>query len=460
VPDLIAKGSITAENMNVTGQTVFDSMQVNNKIKIGNSIVLEDLTTPEGDINHIYTTLGSGDLMIQSEPDNNQNTIINANNEGKVGIGTDNPGSDFEDPSRLKLDVRGDGRFGYSENNYIRIGYNSANSIIDNFGEGKLLINWYSGKNVVIGGSGDDWELPNTGTFTAIHDAYLATGDGNVGIGTTDTQTKLHIFSNDNPTCGTQLRIEYLSTEPPDGCPGSSIWDLNAQGGGKLTFQNYSTSNSVMTLTKDGNVGIGTTNPENKLDVNGSVFIQGEGNVWTSNAHWNVVLKTPLASAAWRSSIPSDVNNKYLGFGMTNEGWYWIMSDADDNTQPAEYPMSLTLSAPGVSPQCQLNVCGTIKAKEIIVEETDGCDYVFEDDYKRMTPEEKAKYYKEKKHLFGLPSAKEIEKNGLKIGKTMSGLTLNVEELSLDFIDLYKIIIEQKKEIEQLKKRLETLEQK
>jgi len=150
-----------------------------------------------------------------------------------------------------------------------------------------------------------------------------------------------------------------------------------------------------------------------------------------------------------------------LGFGMTNitdePGWYWIASTATDDSQNPKYPMYLRIDNSGNG---HLNVCGTIKAKEIIVDETDGCDYVFEDDYKRMTPEEKAKYYKEKKHLFGLPSAKEIEKNGLKIGKTMSGLTLNVEELSLDLIDLYKIIIEQKKEIEQLKKRLEILEQK
>jgi len=359
VPDLIAKGSITAENMNVTGQTVFDSLKVSQLIKVGNTINIGG--TEVGLTNKIFDD--SNDLLIQSETGSNYNTIINANNEGKVGIGTNNP------------------------------------------------------------------------------------------------QTKLHIFSNDNPTCGTQLRIEYLSTATPNGCPGSSVWDLNAQGGGILTFQNYSTSNSVMTLTKDGNVGIGTNTPEATLDVNGSVFIQGKGGTWT-NSHWNVILTSNLGSC-WRLSEPNPHTGHYLGFGMTNitdePGWYWIASTATDDSQNPKYPMYLRIDNSGNG---HLNVCGTIKAKEIIVDETDGCDYVFEDDYKRMTPEEKAKYYKEKKHLFGLPSAKEIEKNGLKIGKTMSGLTLNVEELSLDLIDLYKIIIEQKKEIEQLKKRLEILEQK
>jgi len=80
-------GSITAENMNVTGQTVFDSLQVNNKIKIGNSIVIENT-----DLNNIYTTATSGHLYLQSLDNiDDQYTIINANNKGKVGIGTDNP---------------------------------------------------------------------------------------------------------------------------------------------------------------------------------------------------------------------------------------------------------------------------------------------------------------------------------------------------------------------------------
>ncbi|MFP5471082.1 MAG: hypothetical protein ACLGGV_05765 [Bacteroidia bacterium] len=77
-------------------------------------------------------TYGQGDVM----------TISQIN--GNVGFGTTNP--------QYKLDVNGGGRF-YNDNpdNFIRIGYNTENANIDNFGKGSLLINWYSGKNVTIG---------------------------------------------------------------------------------------------------------------------------------------------------------------------------------------------------------------------------------------------------------------------------------------------------------------------
>jgi len=86
--------TISANNMNVS-YTGFDSLHVQNKIKIGNSIVLELLTAPTGPKNHIYTTDGSGSLFIQSQ-NYNQNTIINANNNGNVGIGTTGPNAKFQ----------------------------------------------------------------------------------------------------------------------------------------------------------------------------------------------------------------------------------------------------------------------------------------------------------------------------------------------------------------------------
>jgi len=67
VPNLIAKGSITAENMNVTGQTVFDSLQVNNKIKIGNSVILDGTFDEETGTNHNSVYTDDSDFFIQSD---------------------------------------------------------------------------------------------------------------------------------------------------------------------------------------------------------------------------------------------------------------------------------------------------------------------------------------------------------------------------------------------------------
>lgn len=75
------------------------------------------------------------------------------NTTGKVGIATITPGINYESPDHIKLDVNGDARFyrNNNPNNYIRIGYNTNNAILDNFGNGNLLINYYGGKDVYIG---------------------------------------------------------------------------------------------------------------------------------------------------------------------------------------------------------------------------------------------------------------------------------------------------------------------
>lgn len=68
-------------------------------------------------------------------------------NEGSIGLGTDFPAS--------TLDVRGNGRFG-TNTDYVQIGYDGAHTVIDNYGigangDGLLMLNYYSGNDVVIG---------------------------------------------------------------------------------------------------------------------------------------------------------------------------------------------------------------------------------------------------------------------------------------------------------------------
>ena len=58
-------------------------LEINNQIIIDNSIMLKH--------GNIYTASNSGPLYLQSER-NDQNTILNFNNDGFVGIGTDTPG--------------------------------------------------------------------------------------------------------------------------------------------------------------------------------------------------------------------------------------------------------------------------------------------------------------------------------------------------------------------------------
>ncbi|MFM9983626.1 MAG: hypothetical protein ACKVOK_00235 [Flavobacteriales bacterium] len=80
-------------------------------------------------------------------------------------------------------------------------------------------------------------------------------------------------------------------------------------------------------------------------------------------------------------------------------------------------------------------------------------DYVFEKDYELKPLAEVAQYIEENKRLPDVPSAGEIEENGLALEEMIRLLMVKVEELTLH-------AIEQEKEIEVLKTQVVELEQK
>jgi hypothetical protein len=109
----------------------------------------------------------------------------------------------------------------------------------------------------------------------------------------------------------------------------------------------------------------------------------------------------------------------------------------------------------------KLAVNGNIIAEEVFVKLRNGWpDYVFDANYRRMSILEKEKYISENKHLPGIASATEIEKTGIPTGEVMRGMTQNLEENSLEIIELYKMFEELKNENEALKKKVEELENK
>ena len=63
----------------------------------------------------------------------------------------------------------------------------------------------------------------------------------------------------------------------------------------------------------------------------------------------------------------------------------------------------------------KLNVAGTIRAEEIIVN-TSGADYVFSPEYKLASLAEVEQHIKENQHLPDMPSAKEVQSKGIGVG--------------------------------------------
>lgn len=94
----------------------------------------------------------------------------------------------------------------------------------------------------------------------------------------------------------------------------------------------------------------------------------------------------------------------------------------------------------------KLAVNGNIRAKRVKVY-TSWADFVFEKDYALPTLIEVEQHIKENGHLKDIPSAKEVEQNGIELGEMNKKLLQKVEELTL-------YIIEMNKELQDVKSQL------
>ncbi|PXX95168.1 hypothetical protein DF185_22580 [Marinifilum breve] len=109
-----------------------------------------------------------------------------------------------------------------------------------------------------------------------------------------------------------------------------------------------------------------------------------------------------------------------------------------------------------------LDVEGAIRATEIKVESTGGADFVFEDDYQLKDLSEVEKFITTNKHLPDIPSAKQMEENGVGLAEMNMLLLQKVEELTLYTIALEKKLQARSVQIEnfkELEKRITALEE-
>ncbi len=86
------------------------------------------------------------------------------------------------------------------------------------------------------------------------------------------------------------------------------------------------------------------------------------------------------------------------------------------------------------TPTEKLAVNGNIRAKEIKVEAANWPDYVFADDYQLPALDETEAYIKANRRLPGMPSAEEVESDGISLGEMNRKLLEKVEELTLHLI--------------------------
>jgi hypothetical protein len=224
--------------------------------------------------------------------------------------------------------------------------------------------------------------------------------------------------------------------------------------GGFITFCT-SENTERMRINAIGNVGIGT-NPNYKLDVNGTIYSSTDG--WSvfaktsSNSAYGLVASGASGSA--RHIFTANQEGYSNGFTVDYTGTEMIYKFRDGNV--------------GIgtdNPTQKLAVNGTIRCKEVLVEATPWPDYVFAKGYKLRTLSELEAFIKANNHLPEMPTAADAEQNGVKLSELNTKLLQKVEELTLYLIEQNKkleMVIEENNKLKQsdaeMKKRLEIVE--
>jgi len=109
-------------------------------------------------------------------------------------------------------------------------------------------------------------------------------------------------------------------------------------------------------------------------------------------------------------------------------------------------------------PEYRLDVVGTARAHEIRVNTQKTADFVFEPDYQLLDLDSVKMFIQENKHLPGIPSAKQMEKEGVNVGNLQIDLLQKIEELTLHLIQATERAERQEKRIAEQEKRIKELE--
>ena len=320
------------------------------------------------------------------------------------------------------------------------------------------LMVWDTTHNSIWGFDGSQWrELASKWERTS--GGIRNTNSDNVGIGEVSANHSLYIrkpspslafYDDDYPSISGAIRGDSTALIIHAYRQGL----IGGTSPGHLVLQKSTVSGGITTFAA-GNVGIGMADPDQKLSLNGTLgFYEGNssrGVIDYQNGDTRINAKRGTINFAPSGDLILQQINEFpyfagrVGIGVSEPLAKLHVSSTvliGANAQPAfDYLLS---------------VDGKIMAEEMRIEDSGTWpDYVFEDSYNLRSLASLKHAISTNGHLPGIPSAKEIEMDGILVGDMQKRQMEKIEELTLYIIQLHERIEKLEKALSEMQKGTE-----
>lgn len=300
--------------------------------------------------------------------------------------------------------------------------------------------------------------------------------NSNVGIGTSTPDASLHIKTGMGNLIVENSGIESAAITVQSGRfnrpalnvfkqAGTEYWNTgilyDENGNQRYSIgTSQALSSSKFTIQPNGNIGLGTNSPVNKLQFGDFLNTENMKIGMPGVYNFEQVLLGQYGNGAAALEFISHVGtlNSYgvRFYSSTDSGLNGLQiqtASPASSAQNLAYTTRLSIGVDGnvgigtIAAAYKLDVLGTVRAREILVN-MNGADFVFEDKHRLMPLTELESFIRKKKRLPQVASATEMKANGANLGDLNTKLLQKIEEMTL-------YIIAQDKRIGQLEQKME-----
>ncbi|MEO9849960.1 MAG: shufflon system plasmid conjugative transfer pilus tip adhesin PilV [Reichenbachiella sp.] len=288
-------------------------------------------------------------------------------------------------------------------------------------------------------------------TGSSINNVVVADGNGKLhirdassisgGVGTDDQ--KIDVLSFSGTTLSISLEDDGEATRTvnlvdlQDGYEANTDGQILSLSGNDLTI---SGGNTISLSTIDTNTQLSETEVDAFVADNGYLISETDDQTAVEVTYDNTT--SGLTAANTQDAVDEVVN-----LINSKQGSRWTETNGN-----ISYADSVSIGTTDVAKGYLLSVAGNAIMEEVNVKlKIEWPDYVFEESYELQSLEETENYISKNKHLPNVPSAQEVEDEGINLGAMNAALLKKVEELTLHLID-------QNKKIETLLERVDELE--